>query len=387
VVTAVAVVVGLISVVFLLSLISGRGEEDGASPEATTSTTRPPPPVTTLPRPSSSSGPILAGGERLDPGFEMAAVSIRSNGTVVVADLATGDERVLEERIPLAPVQVVSWIGSTFVARSVGDELHRLVPGTTNDWEVVDTLGLGADPYWPGPPGLVYLWDPDELNAAGMRFGLVGSTGALRLIDGPASVFLGTPVGMLGDAAVFNTPDGIYQLGPDQPPRRLALGFALGTEGERLVRRSCDDSLECRILLDEPLTGSVTDLGALDPGATIQRVVPSPDGQAVAMVALVGDELTIRILPVPSGRSLTWVIGRPWSEPHMLQWSSDGDGLVWLDTERREIRSLRWRGDAPSSEPSAARMQDLAPTSSFEANFVIPLEALPRGWSPHERLS
>jgi hypothetical protein len=382
------VVLGLVVLVIALSLIAGDGDGDeGSAPDATTSTTAARSPSTTLARPSSSAAPILAGGERLDPSFDMAMVSFRSNGTVVIADLGTGDERVLEERIPLAPIQAVTWIGSTFVARSIGDELYRLTPGTTNEWEVVDTLGLGADPYWPGPPGLVYLWDPDDLNLHGMRFGVVEPTGGLRLLDGPASVFLGTPLGFLGDAAVFNTGDGIYVLGADQQPRRHAHGSVLGVEGGRMVRRTCDDVLECRVLLDEPATGTVVDLGPVDPDAIIVRASPAPDGHAVALVAATSDELSVRILPVRPGRALTWVIGPRWSEPHMLQWSADGAGLVWLDPDRREIRSVRWRGGEPSAEPAVARMQSLPPTASFEANFLVPVEALPPGWSPRGGLN
>ena len=375
-------VLGLVVLVIVLSLIAGDGGDDGSAPDTTTPTTRPSATSTTLPRSSSSSAPILADGEALDPSFDMALVSFRSNGTVVVADLGTGHEHVLEDRVPLAPIQAVSWIGSTFVARSVGRELHRLVPGTPNDWEIVDTLGLGADPYWPGPSGLVYLWDPADLNVSGMRFGVVEPTGGLRLLDGPASVFLGTPVGLLGDSAVFNTGDGVYLLGPDQQPRRHAYGTVLGVGGDRMVRRSCDELLECRLLLEEPATGTVVDLGRLDPDAFIVTASPSPDGQAVALVAATSDELSVRILPVRPTRALTWVIGPRWSEPQMLQWSGDGNGLVWLDVDQRQVRSIRWRGAEPSAEPAVARLEPLPPTASFEANFLVPAAALPPGWSP-----
>jgi hypothetical protein len=379
--TAVAVVLGLVLLVIVLSFLTGGDRDDAAADDPTTTTTRPPTSTTTLPRPSSSTHPVLAEGERLDPAFDMAVVSIRSNGTVAVADLATGDEHILDERIPLAPIQSASWIGTTFVARSSSPQLHRLVPGTANDWEPVDTLDLVADPYWPGPPGLVSLWDPQGDGLGDMQFGVVGPDGPLRVVAGLPVVMVGAPLGFVGLDAVFNSPDGVFLVDPGGAPRRLDHGLALGVADGRVVRRSCDDQMVCRLLLDEPATGQTVELGPVEPTALIQRAIPSPDGDAVALVAAAGDELTLRVLPVPLGRPATWVVGQRWGELHMLRWSADGDGLVWIDGEQGTVRSVRWRGEDLTGEPAAARLSVASPTS-FEATFIVPVAALPTGWAP-----
>lgn len=381
--TVVAVVLGLVAVVTVLSLLSGGNDEPSTgSPETTAPTTRPQGTATTLPRPSSSTHPVLAEGERLTPAFGMAVVSIRQNGTVAVADLSTGAEHVLSERIPVAPIQSASWNADTFLVRSTAPALHRLVPGTEDEWEVVDTLDLVADPYGTGPPGLVMLWDPRGDRTPVAQFGRVSGDGPLRPVEAPAGLMVGAPVGWVGEAAVLNSVEGIVLAEPGGALRRLSVGAAFGAADGRLVRRSCDDAVQCRLLVDDLVTGTVLDLGPIDAGSEIDRAVLSPSGDAVALVAPAGDELSLRVLPLAGGQPFTWLVGQRWSQPHMLQWSQDGDGLVWLDLERREARAVRWRGDAPSSEPMGAALADIADPSFYEVLFIVPLADLPPGWVP-----
>jgi hypothetical protein len=381
--TAIGVILGIVVIVILLSLLAGGGSDDESGSETPTSTTRPPTPATTLPRPASDVRPLLDDGERLDPAFDMALVGIRSNGSVVVADLATGHERVLDDRIPLAPVRWASWIGDTFVAFGLGQEAHRLAIDGSGTWEGIDTGRYSIDPYWPqGSPGLFWLWDDSASRVSNqMRFGLLRSTGPLEVLDGPVEVYFGAPVGFVGDRAVFNSPDGVYLLGPDGEPNRHSFGLVFGVAADRMVRRTCDEVLACRLVLDDPVAATVADLGPIEPRDAVLQAIPAPDGTAVAVVTQSGEELALRIIPVGALQTVTFAIGRSWEHPDMLQWSGDGNGLIWWDESSRQVRSLRWRDGDISSEPASARVTSPHSTAGYEGMFLIPMADLPAGWA------
>lgn len=381
--TAAAVVLGLLAVLVVLSIVSGGGD-GGPSTATTTSTStstttpRRTPPRPTPPPAPSGAFPVLAASGPLEPSLDMAVITLTSDGTVAIADLATGREIVHRERVPVAPIQAAWWNGTTFIARTHDGELYRLVPGSPDEWERLEVSG--ADQAWGGPQELVTLWDPTGPAWQDAGFGVLGARGEVQRYLVPIGV-IGPPAGLLDGRLVVSTGDGIYLVEQDGTARRHALGVALGADHGLLVRRTCDEMLTCRLVVDELGSGASVDLGVVEPSRVIRRALPAPGGDAVALLVEIDDEQWLEVHPLRGGPPVGWRIGERWSEPHMLQWAADGSGLAWIDGETWSVRSVPVGGEVPA-EPASAGLASLPSASGFIGNFLVPAAALPPGWLP-----
>jgi len=383
--TAVMVVLALVAVVIVLSLVAG-GSDDGdpAAASTTTTTTRPspsrpgPPSRPRVPGSADEPGPVLAEDVRLDPVLGMAIVSVRGPGaTVTVADLATGAELVLGEGLPTGASQGIWWTGSTLVSRSNNGSVYRLEAGPPGAWVRLDTTEF--DPVWPGVDDLVHLWGT-ESSQPGSHYGVLEPDGTIaRHVLPPGAQE--PPVGVVDGSLVVNTGDGIYLLDPSGQARRHALGTALGVSHGRLVRRTCDEVLVCRLFLDDLVNGTSVDVGTVDAGRAVRRALPAPDGSAVALVLAADGELRLAVHPLPSGPELSWRIGSLWSDPYMLQWAPDSSGLAWIEGERWSVGAVVLDGDE-RPEPASVRLAQPVGSGGVVATFLVPRTSLPEDWRP-----
>jgi hypothetical protein len=375
--TSIGVILGAVVVIVLLSVVASGGSDDPEAADETPPSTVSPAPRTTA-EPRTQAPTILNDSGPLEAASGVAAVWIRTNGTIVVADLGMGVEHVLDERVSPQPVNAVRWTGETFLVNAGSDGLYRLVDDERGSWSSVDT-GDGRAELTFGDGEYFSFWGPAD---DGMRIHVarVASDGSLQTLDVPAS--FGPPVAVAAGRLYFNTTDGIYRV-DDEGVSRHGFGTVVGSSGELLVVRACDDAARCRLLLQDVLAGSEHDLGEIDVDASMDQALPSPDGSAVAVRAA-GVDLSshhIRIIAVDGSPPVTFTLGTRLGDRPSMRWTPDSDALVWWDSEAQTISAARWRaGEVPVDVPTLTM-----PPSSLRVYphlWLVPIDALPPGWAP-----
>ena len=387
--TVVGAVLGAVVVVILLSVLSGRGSDDVDAqdpPEEATSTTVPPTPTSS--RPSATAVPgasSFAGGQTLDPAFGFAVVLVSDRGAITVIDLGSGAERQVVDPVFDRGFEWSQWTGETFIAKA-GDELRRLRMDGSNEWDVIDT-GEFRDVYPNGMGRALYVWT----ESSGEGFGRVRGTGpaVLEVEYANSKGFFG-PTLFGDDYAVSGGPDGVWLAPRSGSPQRLGYGTLLGAAGPRVVRKVCEPLDNCRIVVDDVVDGTQFTIASVASDAPITGAIPSPDGTAVA--ALFSEEARspwiLRILSVDGSPSAEVVLGPGWFESGSFRWSSDSDGLLWIDQfygSYGGVRSMRWRNGTVSTEPAglSLRMSPRGATDDPAANrALMAIAELPPGWTP-----
>lgn len=382
--TVAGLVLGVLVLLMVLSVVAGDESDEAAdeAPEQTTSTTRPATTTTPPWRDDPDNTRLLAPGEMLDPTLGMAAVWVRTDGTVITTDLGTGVKQVAVGDLPVRPQGGIRWTGEAFLAVSGSGELFRLQPSGSGTWEPIETGSYEVTLWWPGHGPLLAVWEPG--SDGGERPARVTEDGQLEVFDRNP----GLDPSVYVDGRVAVSIDGaIYLLEPDGTPGRHAFGAVVGGADRFLVRRSCDETLACELVLDDIAAGTSAALGPVDPGIPVITAHPAPDGSAVAVVAPTRAQanLELRVVPVDGSAPLSFDFGQWNGDPATIVWTPDGDALLWRDDRGPSIRSIRWRGGEVSTEPSEARLADRTrPVDGYEGLFLVPLDAVPARWAPVE---
>lgn len=385
--TVAGVILGAIGLIAALSVIAGTGsDEDTAADDPSNPTTSPPTSATTLPTPGTADDlQLITGGDLLDPSLGLAAVWLRSNGTVVVADLATGEETVLVDELPVRPVQAARWTGDLFLIQGVRPGLHVLHPASGESWITIDTDDHWVDPYGPSAGPLVHLW-PSDLSEGGSEghWGRVLPSGELQIFDTDISPPMGR-VALVDGRLALDTGGAIYLVAPDGTARRHAFGALLGAGDRHLVRQRCDEVLECDMVVDDLETDAEVSMGPLSLSVSVLAAVPAPDGMAV-VVLRPGERSVDLEVRTPGGEVVELTpegIGQWSGEPGAIAWAADGSGLFWIDESGPTLQVLRWAGGSPDPEPTVVELTPRARHGAgYERVVVVPLDELPSSWRP-----
>lgn len=388
--TVAGVLLGVVALIVVLSVAGGGDADEQADPAAedqTTTTTLPSASAPTLPTPRSNDDlRLLDEGERLEPASGMALVWFRSNGAVVVADLGTGTEQVIEDDLPVRPVQGARWTGDSFLVRGVDSELYQARP-TTAGWRRVETAGYEADLWWPGHGELLTLWSAESATPRSSAvLGRVLATGELEVFD--LGQPFDRPAGLVDGRLAVDIGGAIYLIAPDGTPQRHAFGSLLGTSDRLLVRRSCNEVLECELVLDDVSAGTGTTLGGFGSSASVLAARPAPDGSAVAVISPPdpdGSALELSVLSVDGGPPVTYSLDGWSGDPTTgVTWTPDSNGLIWLEQHLQpSVQAVWWRGPDASTSPVSVRLSDRTQASGgYEGLFLVPVDALPEPWRP-----
>lgn len=389
--TIAGVLVGAIGLIVALSLIAGGSTDDDASAEDEPSPTVPPATsATTLPAPRIADDlRLITGGDRLDPSLGLAAVWLRSNGAVVVADPATGEEVILVDELPVRPVQAARWTGDMFLVQGVSPGLHVLHPGSGRPWTTITLEDRQVDLFWQTTGALVHLWSSDlRQGVTGGHWGRVLPSGDLEIFEVDAIPTMGRAA-LVDDRIALETGGAIYLVAPEGAARRHAFGSLLGANDPHLVRRSCDEVLACELVVDNIAAGTQVSMGALAASTPVIVAIPAPDGRAVAMLGpgeAGGAGGTILEVRSPEGDVVNLPLGQWSGDPSSITWTADGSGLFWLDESGPALQFVGWSEGQIQSEP---RTVELTPRARYGAGyerlFVVPLDDLPPSWRPSAR--
>lgn len=394
--TVVAIVAIVVLVVITLSVLGGDGEPgpdepsddtsspDTAAPDATSPETTSPP-GTTMPvrpeepaAPSDATGtPLLSPDTQRIPGMAL----IRIDGpAVTVADLGTGGEVTVPDALPSAVDRIV-WTGDRLAAIGGMGGLHIRSPQDQR-WERIDlgdylvSWGYSGGPLIPLTPGL---------RTEGERLGRVTADGTVDVLDHEVSMWsiTGRPLALGDGTFVVSVDGGVYLVGRGLEPERHSFGLALGAEGDRLVRRTCDERLRCELVVDDVATGAVTSLGPVEATSVILSATLAPDGSGAALVHLESGGSVMEVeLRNASGAGARHEVGGWMGDTQPFRWSDDGEWLVWANLMGETVEAARWSD--PSATPVAASIHGDNARFGLDPNryVVLPLSALPDSWRP-----
>ncbi|MFP4513263.1 MAG: zinc-ribbon domain-containing protein, partial [Acidimicrobiales bacterium] len=353
-ITVAGVLLGAVALIVVLSVTGGGDADEQADPAADATTTTLPAASTTIePTPRTNDDlTLLEEGARLDPAADMTLVWFRSNGAVVVADLGTGTEQVIEDDLPVRPVQGARWTGDSFLVRGVDSELYQLHP-TSTGWRRVETDGYQTDLWWPGHGELLTLWSAESTPRPGSVLGRVLPDGELEVFD--LDQPFDRPGGLVDGHLAVEIGGAVYLIPPGGTPQRHAFGSLFGASDRFLVRRSCNEVLECELVLDDVSTGTQTTLGGFESSASVIAATPAPDGSAVAVLAPVADgsAVELSVLPVEGGPPVTFALDGWSGDPNAaFTWTPDSNGLLWYDQNvQPSVQAVRWRGPDATDSP------------------------------------
>lgn len=390
--TLLGLAVAVVLVLVVLSTLSSGDDGQSGEPEesaSTTSTTRPR--TSTTQRPTTTAvpgtpGQLLAPDAVLPLGVELLAIADARDGALVVADLGTGLQVEIPE--PPTPIRNVVWTGDVVLAQTA-DGIVRLAGDGSAPWLPVDVGDARVG--WLDWNGLVIF---ESAESPWGEPTVVGADGTVRTWTLPANIGMqlmrsGGARGLLGDAVLLETSDGIYTVGLDGAIDRLSYGRVVGIGRDRVLVQRCDENLRCELVVADT-GGGVRRLPDLGTDVEVWVGGVSPDGRTAwvgggspfggggateGIWMLSGDEW----IPI-GGEGTGFGQGYPYGAPPT--WSSDSTRVAWWDM----VRSVVHVADArdPAAAPVEVQVdRGVADSSDMgEVVVLVPRDAVPEALRP-----
>lgn len=128
---------------------------------------------------------------------------------------------------------------------------------------------------------------------------------------------------------IVNDAGGVYLIEADGTASRIATGRAFAANGDHLLLRDCDATLACRLIVQNYVSGEITEVDPALEIANMFSIDLSPDGTALATVENDGTGVdTVQLVEIATGTVID--VGRPgpsFFAPGSL-WLADSSGTV-----------------------------------------------------------